>query len=391
MVQVKARTGQAFSSEELPDHAHIRSQLERILADPLFQHSKRYPAFLRYIVEETLRGAGADLKERSLGMAVFKRVPEYDTSADPVVRITASDVRKRLEQYYSEPGRKSEPRIVLPVGTYVPEFRFATPVEPAATAGSPAAGTRRLPAWLLWAAAISALAFVVFAAISLVSRKPAIDLFWAPILQTSEPVLVVTGTWTVPPRPVEAAEIAARQSVSSKMQIAFVEQSAKLASFLQARGKQPEFQLDRNVDVAVLRKRPFILEGAFNNAWTLRAVAPFRFYLQRDDLRNRIVDRDHPERSDWVSSPDGISMSEDYALVVRAPEPETGQMMLVAAGLSGQGTAAAWEFITNPKYIEQFASQAPAGWEKRKIEIVIRTRLVNNDWGEPRIIATHLW
>src|SRR5438132_6738086 len=111
---------------EFPDSAAVLEQLERILATPLFQHSKRYPAFLRHVVEQTVQGAGDGLKERTLGIAVFRRAPEYDTSADPVVRNTASEVRKRLEEYYSEPGHEGELRIALPTGAYVPEFRNAS-------------------------------------------------------------------------------------------------------------------------------------------------------------------------------------------------------------------------------------------------------------------------
>src|SRR6266536_3361447 len=40
------------------DSAIVLAQLDRILSTPLFQHSKRYPAFLRHVVEQTLRGAG---------------------------------------------------------------------------------------------------------------------------------------------------------------------------------------------------------------------------------------------------------------------------------------------------------------------------------------------
>jgi hypothetical protein len=66
-------------------------------------------------------------------------------------------------------------------------------------------------------------------------------------------------------------------------------------------------------------------------------------------------------------------------------------MMLVIAGLSEQGSAAALEFVTNPRYLDQFASQAPAGWERRNIELVIRSNLMNDDWGEPRVVAMQLW
>src|SRR5207245_3111666 len=105
------------------------------------------------------------------------------------------------------------------------------------------------------------------------------------------------------------------------------EQSAKLASFLASHGKQLEHELARNISLAKLRTRPFILKGAFNNQWTQRAVAPFRFYFQldRDPLVRRIIDRQNPERRD-LAAPMSSGLTEDYALIARAPEPETGQM-----------------------------------------------------------------
>jgi len=156
------------------DREAVLAQLERILASRLFQHSRRYPAFLQYVVHKSLEGAGDELKERSLGVIVFKRSVEYDTSADPVVRNTASEVRKRLEEYYSDPEHERELRICLPVGGYSPEFRSppAEPVLPPPDMAPVHRVHRRV-----WVAVAS---FAVVAAISgtiwLATPKPAIDL-----------------------------------------------------------------------------------------------------------------------------------------------------------------------------------------------------------------------
>src|SRR5690348_18325091 len=83
----------------------IRLQLARVLESAPFRTSKRYPALLSYVVEKTLQGNIESLKERTLGIEVFRREPEYDTNADPVVRIAAGEVRKRLAQYRSEERR----------------------------------------------------------------------------------------------------------------------------------------------------------------------------------------------------------------------------------------------------------------------------------------------
>src|SRR5271165_7473127 len=100
----------------------IRVQLDRMLADPLFKNSRRFPVFLRYVVEHTLDGNTEALKERTLGVEVFGRPPHYDTNADPVVRATAGEIRKRIAQYYHAKEHHAEVRIDLSPGSYVPEF-----------------------------------------------------------------------------------------------------------------------------------------------------------------------------------------------------------------------------------------------------------------------------
>src|SRR5258708_12622961 len=102
----------------------IRKQLERILESPGFRNSKRYPNLLRHVVERTLQGQTSDLKERTLGIDVFGRSPDYDPAADPVVRVSAGEIRKRIAQYYHESGHEAEIRIDLPLGSYLPEFHF---------------------------------------------------------------------------------------------------------------------------------------------------------------------------------------------------------------------------------------------------------------------------
>ena len=369
---------------ERPDNVAVLAQLDRILSTPLFQHSKRYPAFLRHVVEQALRGASDELKERTLGIVVFKRSPDYDTSADPVVRNTASEVRKRLEEYYSDPLHAAELRITLPSGAYVPDFRIAGgPSVP-----PPEAPAARTPRWRPWAVFGAFALLAVVAVLAAIPKKPASKLFWAPIVETPDPVLVVTDTlFAVREPPADSVDRSplVREIVDPKVFLNVSEQSAKLASFLGSQGKRVEYELARNVTLANLRARPFILKGAFNNQWTQRAVAPFRFYLQldRDPLVRRIVDRQNPGRLDWAA-PMRAGLTEDYALIARATEPETGQMMLVIAGLGEKGTAAALEFVTNPEYLDRFAAQAPAGWQRRNIELVMKTNLVNDDWENPK-------
>src|ERR1700683_1104139 len=106
------------------EKAAIEEQVERLLQTPFFSHSRRFPIFLRYVVQHTLAGQADAVKERTLGMEIFGRGANYDTSSDPIVRVTAAEIRKRIAQYYQEPGHDVEISVSLPAGSYVPQFHW---------------------------------------------------------------------------------------------------------------------------------------------------------------------------------------------------------------------------------------------------------------------------
>ena len=108
-------------SSTRPSPEEIRQHLDTILAGDEFCSSRRSSELLRHIVERALAGDVESLKERLLGVEIFHRRSDYDTSTDAIVRVTASDVRHRLANFYSV--HPSQPmRLSLPLGSYVPDF-----------------------------------------------------------------------------------------------------------------------------------------------------------------------------------------------------------------------------------------------------------------------------
>jgi TolB-like protein len=106
----------------LPDTS-VRQQLDRILASRLFLNARRPSQFLRFIVESTLAGEGDRIKEYLIGVEVFDRPADYDPKDDPIVRIEAGRLRKKLAEYYNGLGANDPVGIELPKGGYVPVFR----------------------------------------------------------------------------------------------------------------------------------------------------------------------------------------------------------------------------------------------------------------------------
>src|SRR3989442_11532646 len=98
---------------EISTPCEERTQVERLLADPLFSQSKRYGSFLRYVTERALNNNQEPLTERTLGVEIFGRSPNYDTDADPIVRVTASELRKRLAHYYEDAAHAGQIRVLI--------------------------------------------------------------------------------------------------------------------------------------------------------------------------------------------------------------------------------------------------------------------------------------
>jgi len=99
----------------------VRAQLARILASDLFLRSDRLTAFLTFIVEQTLDGHGAGLKEHVLAMEVYGRGADFGAAVDPIVRVDARRLRDKLREYYV--AAPHDPVVIsVPKGSYAPVF-----------------------------------------------------------------------------------------------------------------------------------------------------------------------------------------------------------------------------------------------------------------------------
>lgn len=107
-----------------PPQELVRQQLDTILASETFRNATRLSGFLRYAVEQSLRGDAEGLKEYRIGLDVFRRKSGYDTRTDPVVRVEARQLRFKLADYYSRFGADDEVVISLPKGGYAAHFEW---------------------------------------------------------------------------------------------------------------------------------------------------------------------------------------------------------------------------------------------------------------------------
>jgi serine/threonine-protein kinase len=110
-------------SVETASAGAIREHLAKLLSSPSIAGAERLSGLLRFIVEETLNGRQAQLKEMRIGLDVFgRKADSYDPAFDPIVRVQMGRLRSKLRAYYGGPGLSDRVRIDVPVGSYVPAF-----------------------------------------------------------------------------------------------------------------------------------------------------------------------------------------------------------------------------------------------------------------------------
>lgn len=402
------------------ERALVTDQLERMLASPLFTQSKRYAPFLRHVVEKTLDGQEDSLKERVLGSELFGRAPDYDSNNDPVVRVTAGEVRKRIAQYYDDSAHRSEFRIDLPIGTYVAHFHPGPFVgeehrtawehsgehtEPAAFPG-PATGAHtvepakrsRFSRNQLVAAAVIVIALAGAGLIwRFGHRTPSsLDAVWDNLVSAQSPSILVMGE--APPlnqTESTADEPSARQHLRSyHVSISDLQALLRIVRLLDHKGATYRVQSSSSTNFADLRQGPTILLGGLDNPWTMRAQQNLRFGLQTDGNGvDWISDSHDPGARKWsvdFNRPYS-KVTTDYAIIALFRDPGTQQPTLIVAGMGENGTKAASEFITEETHLNSAlggALRKPGG---SNFEVVLSTEVVNGSTGAPMVLVKEVW
>jgi hypothetical protein len=407
-MQSTAQTGTRVPRivETEQDVARLHKHLKEVIEGEAFKGSHRSGQFLTYIVEESIAGRFAGLKERIIGVKLFGRVPSYDTGEDAIVRVTASDVRKRLLQHYGKYGVTSEFRISLPLGSYIPEITrepqetashrnpVAIPEVPVTTPEpvtaphivgpieTPAPRSRRGVRWLYFGVLVIGFNAVMWGIFwnhfSRASSAPVSILPWAAFFQspratkliTSDPNIVeiqeVTGSTvslsdyanqrfipnvsSLSPQVISFCRDILRGDKAAAVDarvIAYIAELAQIAS------KKINVQVARNVRLSDLyADENFIFMGSpRSNLWTtlFNDQLDFRF-LWDDESHQEIIRNVHPrpgESSSYVPTAKGWATGQSFATISFVQNPGKDGQVLILAGANGEGTEATGELITN--------------------------------------------
>jgi hypothetical protein len=434
----------AWRPQTSQDREAILLELQEVLASPHFCNSKRYPALLKYIVENTLAGKSDLLKERTLGVEVFDRPPSYDTNTDTVVRYTAGEVRKRLSLYYHELGRKTVIQISLPAGSYIPEFLHSqdeveglaedtgssvahvvradllqnsagltresdsilpwVPTDSALHAdvrvefqSEPGFRSRQYVVRRRWWMAVAAILAIAVAAglgwrYHAAPPRTALDDFWFPVVRDQRVVMICTGGSVFAQNNFSGVTTAGKDIDYPFVSMQSASAIAQLSGLLErSGGATTQLQSAAATPLTELREHPVIFLGGYNNPWTLRLLEPLRFHFSPEAVAASIVDKTQPgvhwERDHSLP----YSSADDYALVARFRNTTIDSWVVALAGVGRNGTEAAAQFVTSPHYMQMLRDQVGSDLSNRNIEIVLKVNVIDGKTGAPSILAVHVW
>lgn len=401
----------------------LREHVRELVESPAFKGSRRGQQFLQYVVDKALAGQFEDLKERSIGVALFGRSPSYDTGQDAIVRVTASDVRKRLHQFYSE--KESAIRIDLPAGSYSPEFR-ASPIRETPPPSTPVpTPPRRRGNWVLAGTLAGVLAISgtwLYCGHLADEKRSLVNLLpWSAIFQDGRQVQLVLADPDIPAMealtgsPISLSDYANRQyikhpeSFSRDMQRAFtllrgvnvaavdvgiVLDVARLAAADSARLK---IHSARSLQLGSFKSDDhFILLGSpRSNPWSELFEEHLDFEFTRDPALNREVIRNKRvrpgEQATYVPTAGGWGTGHAFAIVALVGNPgQTGKVLLLA-GTNAEGTEAAGRFVTNgAQLVRALQSRGiDPGGPPCYFQLVLQVRTMAGSPSTVEVVACH--
>jgi hypothetical protein len=372
------------------EQAAIWEQLERLFSHPVFKNSLRCQNLLRYVVDHSLRGDCSQIKERTLGIEVFDRKTDYDMSQDHVVRSAAAEVRKKLAQYYQEPGRESEIIISLVAGAYIPEFRWprespkvVTPRPATIEMTPPDRVTRRKIGLILTiAVAVSAMVAVSLRWESWIRKKGSVPVptaqssaerFWKPMFEAPGRILICVGEEE-------------KEGANHRFDQPYAFALARLAGYLGEHGRSVEIRSSSSISSSDLDEGPSILIGEFvnGNSWAITTVkvsrGPSNYSFRGTPGKGPIwiEDSGNPAGSEWSieSQVSPSKLKQDYVLILRH-SGEKNSPSIVVAGLGENGTIGGINCLVNTKCLDGVFLDAPSAATADSLDLVFSVPIID--------------
>ncbi len=403
-----------------PTEEERRAVVQRIVASAPFRKSARLRDFLLYVAERSLRDSHAELTEQEIGERVFGRPSSYNRSQDNIVRVNATELRRRIEHYFAEEGAGEELILEIPRGGYKPVFHYREISEPHVAVPLPAEpslpvhpDTPMLPVepariappskrWVQWIWALATAALMIVCGLLYRQNRtlqqnapatapgPALKAFWNSFAENHQPVDIVlpddsaSVVEDITHRSISLQEYlrseymknieATNLSTDRKMDLAQISshdlitfgdmEAAHLVAGYVPTEPAPQFTLAHYYTTdAMKRDNVILIGGSKANPWVRLLESRMNFSVDYDYAQGHaVVLNAHPlpgEQSRYIppASPNAQTV---YSVVTYLPNPSQHGQAIVIAGMDADSTSAAAEFLTSETQMEHFREMLKA-------------------------------
>jgi hypothetical protein len=431
----------AASCDEQSGLEERRALIERVAASEQFSRSVRLRDFLLYVGRQSLRPDAPEIHEQEIGEQVFGRPSSYDRSQDNIVRVNATELRKRIELYFATTGAHEPLLFEIPRGSYKPVFRrrqpaglpaFQLPADSAAPvraeADASAGGGRHVLMAVhgAWAAVCLMLALACVFLFQQAARmrkmlepwtgQPAVAMFWSGFINPHRQTDVVlpddsisviediTGAPVFLPdylsrgflRRIQSSAMSGdrKQDLTQIFNHNLVTFGAVKAAQMVLGEIPPGYPryltLARNFTADdVMRDNVVLVGGKKAVPWDHLFDNQLNFVTDYDDVRglgfvrNRNPRAGEQPRYDVSSAPDSLT---GYATIAYLPNPNHTGRTLIIAGTDSDATGAAAAFLTSEDQMNKLlrtlhASRFPY------FEVALKTSRLSGTFFDAELIA----
>ncbi|MGH9530426.1 MAG: helix-turn-helix domain-containing protein [Terriglobales bacterium] len=399
-------------------------QIERLVSSHTIHGSESLCKLLRYLAEHSLKHPGVPLKEYQIATEVFGRAPDFDPHLDSLIRVQAGRLRSKLSEYYLSEGAEDSIVVELPKGSYALSFHHSAAVPKgilrAAAANEtaqPAKGTLTIfTLSVLLAAAVLVIAVLLFNRSransenqeDVVSRTSedapeAFRVFWQAFTSGPEEPWVIFSNGAFVGRP-ETGLRYFNPATDSRKRI--LDHYTGVGEVLAVYDLSRTFALLHR-ELRVKRGSLFSLDDAKNNNLifvgspaenlTLREIpSTHEFIFQRvksgprkNDLAVINVHPQADEAKTFLASPQGVPLTEDYAIIGLVPGLDPAHWVLILAGTTTIGTQAAAEYVCREDSLERLLLRLSASdsGQMKPFEAVLHVKVTQGVPVDTELVA----
>ncbi|MEO7142296.1 MAG: hypothetical protein ABI165_02210 [Bryobacteraceae bacterium] len=383
-----------------------RLLVERIAVSRYLKRSARLRDLLLYVSGRVLECEAVEIHEQEVGQHVFGRPAAYDTTSDNIVRVHASLLRKRLEQYFAAEGMEEPLLLEIPKGNYAPVFHGRDEV-------SAALPPKAEMDWRLWTLGALALLFACSTAGLLWMAhaapdpgRPTVRLFWSVVFPSGHPTDIVLDDAAVGlyqdlsghslslsdyfdrdylrtlPESAAAAKLDPRaaSSIVLRRQASYASASLlwKLFQDAGAGREQASLHFARDYTFHALKANNVVLLGSDrSNPW----IEPFEGHLGVRWIYDNVLGVRYPvdtwagaaERGRYRPAQPG-EPRESYGLVALLPNLGGSGNVLIVSGTGGSAINTTADSLANERFMAELRRRLPSAARNRfpNFEALIR-------------------